>query len=141
MNWRLYLPIILLLSLWCKAGAQELPLTHFTSDSEVNALPSALVTHIYQDRQGYIWFAVFTSGLLRYDGSGMELYGKEKGLRDLGVWQIIEDGEGYLWVSSGSGLVVSEKPCTNIQVKKKSGLHHYSKEFYWPEMKQEQINI
>ncbi len=110
MNWRYYIPIIILLSGWCKAGAQELPLTHFTSDSEVNALPSALVTHMYQDRMGYIWFTVFTSGLVRYDGSKMELYDQSHGLRDLGVWQMVEDGEGYLWVSSGAGLVVSEEP-------------------------------
>ncbi len=110
MSWRYYLLIIILLSGWCKAGAQELPLTHFTSDSEVNALPSAQVNHIYQDRLGYIWFTVFTSGLVRYDGSKMELYDKSHGLRDLSVWQIVEDGEGYMWVSSAGGLVVSEKP-------------------------------
>lgn len=110
MSWRFLIPIIIFLSGLCKAGAQELPLTHFTSDSEVNALPSALVTHIYQDRLGYIWFTVFTSGLVRYDGSKMELYDQSQGLRDLSVWQIQEDGEGYLWVSSEGGLVVSEKP-------------------------------
>ncbi|MBZ9730632.1 hypothetical protein LB467_13130 [Salegentibacter sp. JZCK2] len=110
MNWRYFLSIVIFLSGWCNAGAQELPLTHFTSDSEVNALPSAMVTHIYQDRQGFIWFAVFTSGLVRYDGSEMEVYDQEQGLRDLGVWQMIEDAEGYLWVSSGGGLMVSEKP-------------------------------
>ncbi len=110
MNWKFYLIFIILLSGWCKAGAQELPLTHFTSNSEVNALPSALVTQVYQDRQGFVWFTVFTSGLVRYDGSNMQLYDKNHGLRDLGVWQIAEDGEGYLWVSSGGGLVVSERP-------------------------------
>ena len=110
MNWRYFISLIILLSGWYKAGAQELPLTHFTSDSEVNALPSALVTNIYQDRMGFMWFTVFTSGLVRYDGSTMELYDQSHGLRDLGVWQMIEDGEGHLWVSSISGLVVSEKP-------------------------------
>lgn len=119
MSWRYYLPIIILLSGWCKAGAQELPLTHFTSDSEVNALPSAQVNHIYQDRLGYVWFTVFTSGLVRYDGSTMELYDQSNGLRDLGVWQMIEDGEGYLWVSSGGGLVVSEKPLNDYEIGKK----------------------
>ncbi len=73
-------------------------------------MPSAQVTYIYQDRQGYIWFAVYTSGLVRYDGSKMEVFNKVSGLKDLGVWQMLEDGRGYLWVSSGSGLVVSEKP-------------------------------
>ena len=110
MSWRICIILIVLLSGWGKAGAQELPLTHFTSNSEVNALPSALVTQVYQDRQGFIWFTVFTSGLVRYDGSNMQLYDKNHGLRDLGVWQIVEDGEGYLWVSSSGGLVVSKLP-------------------------------
>lgn len=119
MIWRFCLFITILLAGWCKAGAQELPLTHFTSDSEVNALPSALVTNIYQDRQGYVWFAVFTSGLVRYDGSKMELYDQSNGLRDLGIWQMVEDHLGYLWVSSGGGLVVSEKPLQEYTIGKK----------------------
>lgn len=110
MNRRFFIFIIIIVSGWCSAGAQELPLTHFTSDSEVNSLPSALVTHMYQDSHGYIWFAVFTSGLVRYDGFKMEVYDQAQGLRDLGVWQMKEDDQGYLWVSSGGGLVVSEKP-------------------------------
>ncbi len=116
MRRRYYIPLIIIFLGWCKAGAQELPLTHYTSDSEVNPLPSALVTNIYQDRLGYIWFSVFTSGLVRYDGSRMEVFNKSNGLRDLGVWQMLEDEEGYLWVSSGAGLVVSEKPLHEYDV-------------------------
>ncbi len=119
MSWRVFLPIVFILCMWPKAGAQELPLTHFTSDSEVNALPSALVTHIFQDSQGYIWFSVFTSGLVRYDGSKMELYDQKNGLRDLGVWQMVEDGNGHLWSSSSAGLVVSKKPLKEYKNGKK----------------------
>ena len=119
MSWKYFLPILILLTGWFKAGAQELPLTHFTSDSEVNALPSALVKHVYQDRQGFIWFTVFTSGLVRYNGSTMEVYDQSHGLRDLGVGQIIEDGRGHLWVSSEAGLVVSEKPLNEYRFGKK----------------------
>lgn len=105
--------------MWPKAGAQELPLTHFTSDSEVNALPSALVTHIFQDSKGYIWFSVYTSGLVRYDGTKMELYDQKDGLRDPGVWQIVEDKNGHLWSSSSAGLVVSKKPLKEYRNGKK----------------------
>ena len=93
-----------------KAVAQELPLTHFTSDTEVHPLPTALVTQVYQDKLGFIWFANYSSGLVRHDGTGMDLYNQEDGLKDSHVWQLLEDGAGYLWVSSNSGLVVSEKP-------------------------------
>jgi signal transduction histidine kinase/ligand-binding sensor domain-containing protein len=118
MSRKYWLIFIILISGWGKAGAQELPLTHFTSNSEVNALPSALVTQVYQDRQGFIWFTVFTSGLVRYDGSNMQLYDKNHGLRDLGVRQVVEDGEGYLWVASGGGLVVSKMPLQNYKIGK-----------------------
>lgn len=107
---KLLFVLIMYISSMVKGSSQELPLTHFTSVSEVNPLPSALVTQIYQDRQGFIWFANFSSGLVRHDGVDMDLYDQEDGLKDPHVWQILEDDLGYLWVSSNSGLVVSEKP-------------------------------
>lgn len=92
------------------AEAQELPLTHFTSDSEIHPLPSALVSQVYQDRMGFIWFANYSSGVVRHDGIKMDLYDEKDGLKDLGVWQVQEDGAGHLWVSTDSGLFVSEHP-------------------------------
>jgi signal transduction histidine kinase/ligand-binding sensor domain-containing protein len=110
MNWRILLPIIFFCLIWFRAEAQELPLTHFTTDSEVNALPSAMVTYVYQDKQGFIWLALFSSGLVRYDGVRMVLFDQEDGIGDAGIWQMLEDSKGYLWVASQGGLVVSEKP-------------------------------
>ena len=90
--------------------AQELPFTHYTPESETNALPSAEVSAVYQDRQGYIWFVIFSSGLVRYDGHSSQLYTPADGLLDPNPWDVIEDGAGHLWVGSNEGLVVSEKP-------------------------------
>lgn len=98
-----------------KGGSQELPFTHFTSVTEVNPLPSALVTQVYQDKQGFIWFANFSSGLVRHDGVSMDLYNQEDGLRDPHVWQVLEDDLGYLWASSNSGLMVTEKPLADYK--------------------------
>lgn len=93
-----------------KAGAQSLPFTHYTTDGELTPLPSAEVHKVYQDRIGYVWFAIYSSGLVRYNGTGMEVFDTEDGLRDLSVWDLTEDPSGRLWVSSNTGLVVSEKP-------------------------------
>lgn len=101
------------------AFAQERPITNYTPDSETLALPSAMVTHIYQDTQGFIWFSVFSSGLVRYDGTRMLLFDTEDGLRDLGIWQMIEDTSGHLWVASNNGLVVSELPLDAYSHRKK----------------------
>ena len=92
------------------AHAQLLPLTHYTAESEPRALPSAEVHGVLQDRLGYLWIVVYSSGLVRYDGVRMELYGEADGLHSLAVWDAVEDARGHLWVGSNAGLVVSERP-------------------------------
>ena len=115
MNWKLFIPIIFWGFCWFDAQAQEVPLTHFTPDSEINALPSAMVTYTYQDSMGFIWLAVFSSGLVRYDGIRMDLYDQPDGLDDLGIWQMLEDDNGYLWVATQAGLMVTEQPLSSYK--------------------------
>ena len=95
------------------ADSQTLPFTHYTPEREITPLPSAEVHHIYQDSIGYIWFSVYSSGLVRYNSTTMEVYGTENGLRDLSVWEVMEDSKGRLWVASNAGLAVSEQPLTD----------------------------
>jgi|AntRauTorcE11897_2_1112592.scaffolds.fasta_scaffold00821_6 signal transduction histidine kinase/ligand-binding sensor domain-containing protein len=95
---------------------QVLPITHYTADSELNPLPSAEVHQVYQDRQGFMWFAIYSSGLVRYDGLKMNVFGLESGLPDLTVWDMVEDPTGRLWVSSNAGVVVSERPLDNYKI-------------------------
>lgn len=106
------LPLLFWLLCACPSivRGQVMPFTHYTPDSELNALPSAEVHKVFQDSDGFIWMAIFSSGLVRYDGHQMERYGVEDGLRDLAVWDITEDPAGRLWVASNAGLVVSEEP-------------------------------
>lgn len=92
------------------AEAQTLPFTQYTPEREINPLPSAEVHFVYQDTVGYVWFAVYSSGLVRYNSTTMEVYGVEEGLRDLTVWEVTEDSKGRLWVTSNAGLAASEKP-------------------------------
>ena len=96
-------------------AAQELPFVHYTPDNEVIQLPSAMATNVFQDSEGFIWIAVHTSGLVRFDGSKMDLFDQNDGVKDLGVWQVVEDKLGYLWVTSNSGLVVSREPVSNYK--------------------------
>ncbi|MCC5940714.1 MAG: hypothetical protein JJU37_04165 [Balneolaceae bacterium] len=115
MKWKFLIAITAVLLVASRVNAQERPITNYTPDSELLALPSAMVTYVYQDRQGFIWFAVYSSGLVRFDGSRLIQFDQEKGLSDLGIWQILEDSNGYLWVSSHEGLVVTEKPLTGYR--------------------------
>jgi sugar lactone lactonase YvrE len=92
------------------AAAQEPPFTHYTPESELAPLPSADVRSIYQDRLGYIWFVIYSSGLLRYDGHSFDTYGVADGLTEPTVREVIEDSFGRLWVASNAGLMVSDRP-------------------------------
>jgi signal transduction histidine kinase/ligand-binding sensor domain-containing protein len=110
MNRPIHAILLLALLVPAFAGAQELPFTQYTPLSETNPLPSAEVSVVHQDREGLIWFVIFSSGLARYDGHSIELYTPADGLVDANVWDAIEDPAGRLWVGSNKGLVVSEKP-------------------------------
>ncbi|PWN05507.1 sensor histidine kinase [Rhodohalobacter mucosus] len=101
------------------AEGQVLPFTHYTPGNELNPLPSAEVTQVYQDSQGYIWFAIYSSGVARYDGVSLETYGLDDGLADLYAWDITEDPAGRLWVSSNAGIVVTEKPIGSYETGEK----------------------
>ena len=68
------------------SGAQGLPFTHFTSESETKALPTAAVTSVYQDRQGYVWLGNYGAGLVRYDGRSFEVYDSDDGLLNVFPW-------------------------------------------------------
>ncbi len=89
---------------------QELPFTHYTQESEIMQLPSAEVQSSYQDQYGYLWFAVYSSGLIRYNGNETVLFTETDGLPTLTVYEVIEDALGRLWVSTDAGIAVSEKP-------------------------------
>jgi len=101
------------------AGGQVLPFTHYTPENQLNPLPSAEITQVYQDSQGFIWFAIYSSGVARYDGVNLDTYGLDDGLADLYTWDIMEDPSGRLWVSSNAGIVVSEKPLNNYGIGEK----------------------
>ena len=90
--------------------AQELPLRHYTTTSEVNPLPATAVTALFQDRSGFLWLGAYEKGLARYDGQRIEVFDTTDGLASTGVWGMAQDGAGRLWVLESSGLRASEHP-------------------------------
>ncbi|HEX9659953.1 MAG TPA: two-component regulator propeller domain-containing protein, partial [Rhodothermales bacterium] len=72
-----------------------------------DGLSQTTIYAIYQDRQGFMWFAT-QDGLNRYDGHSMKVYRHvpfdTTALGDNTVVSITEDREGYLWIGSGGGL-------------------------------------
>jgi signal transduction histidine kinase/CheY-like chemotaxis protein/sugar lactone lactonase YvrE len=108
---------------WNYSDGQVLPFRHYTPDNEIAPLPSAEVQKVFQDDQGFIWFAVYSSGVARYDGERLELFTVADGLRDLNVSELAQDVDGYLWVGSDAGLVVSDRPLGDYGV---GALPHFS---------------
>lgn len=88
--------------------SQELPLRHYTTEKEVNPLPSTAVTTVFQDKEGYIWIALYGNSLVRYDGVKMELFTGEDGLHTA-FWSIQQDRSGRLWIGADNGLRVTER--------------------------------
>jgi class 3 adenylate cyclase/ligand-binding sensor domain-containing protein len=102
--------ILLLFSiLSLQVDAQELPFRHFTTDNEINPLPGTSITALFQDQAGYIWFAVYGTGLVRYDGHEMEVFTPLEGMSTY-VFSIEQDSLGRLWTGSSEGIRVSEYP-------------------------------
>ena len=93
--------------------AQEFSFTHYTPDSEVNPLPSASVRDLHIDGEGYLWMVIFSSGILRYDGHGTELYTSEDGLVSDSTSGMLEDRYGRIWVGASQGLSASERPLSD----------------------------
>ncbi|MCP5053766.1 MAG: SpoIIE family protein phosphatase [bacterium] len=64
------------------------------------------VQSIREDRQGIIWLSSFGDGLVRFDPANetFKNYREKDGLPNNVVYGVLEDSEGYLWVSTNNGL-------------------------------------
>lgn len=65
-------------------------------------LPSSETYQVYQDKEGFIWFAT-DNGIVRYDGKEMVTYHIKDGLSDPVIFGFQEDGSGRVWLRSFSG--------------------------------------
>jgi len=89
------------------AYSQELT---FTSINDDNGLVNNYVEHVFEDKQGFIWFGTH-GGLMRYDGQRFELVPLPNQQRDISLnfaRQFItcqtQDNDGNLWIGSLTGI-------------------------------------
>lgn len=61
---------------------------------------------LYEDLQGYVWFAVSGpgGGVYRFDGEDFRYFSTDDGLIEGGVYSIKEDRKGTLWFGSTAGV-------------------------------------
>lgn len=86
------------------AGAQQYSFRYFGYQ---DGMTNLAVNSVYQDRVGFIW-ANTENGIYRYDGSGFEAFGQDKG------------------VSPQNGVAFGEGPDGSLLAGAVSGLYHFS---------------
>lgn len=70
----------------------------------IDGLPQNSVQAIAQTADGYLWVGT-RGGLARFDGVRFTTFGLADGLKGVGITQLLDDGEGGLWIATiGGGL-------------------------------------
>lgn len=58
----------------------------------------------HEEQDGTLWIGTAGNGLYRFQNGVFKAYTTRDGLFDNYVWSILEDGDGYLWMSSDQGI-------------------------------------
>ena len=65
---------------------------------------ASIVRAVHEDDDGVLWIGTYDSGLVRLEKGRFTHYTTRIGLFNDGVFQILEDGRGNLWMSSNRGI-------------------------------------
>ena len=95
-------------NLWfaTKAGFSELKDGKFINH-EIPLQPgkaSGEATSIYEDHDHVLWITTSAPGLIRFENGDTQLLAMKNGPLGTGLWSILEDNQGYFWMSSNKGL-------------------------------------
>ena len=75
-----------------------------------NGLLTNFAQAVYVDREGVVWAGTSPGGLNRIKNGHITTYSIDQGLFDLTVGAIVEDDQGYLWMTCNKGIYkVSKK--------------------------------
>ena len=77
-------------------------------------LPSASIRAVSFDAQGFAWITIYSSGLARYTGDELAVYGVESGISSVAVRELAIDSKGFIWVGSDKGLSVSKVSANDL---------------------------
>jgi ligand-binding sensor domain-containing protein/signal transduction histidine kinase len=78
-----------------------------------DGLPSDNISALYVDDQDMLWIGTDGAGLARLRHGKWTRYTRQDGLLSNSIGYIIEDGQGYLWMGSISGLMRAPKQALN----------------------------
>lgn len=102
--------MILVSNLHCQVEPERL-----TQYTEEDGLPSSQVYEILTDKLGFIWIGTL-NGLARFDGYEFKRYYSDpndpNSFKGLNIWNIYQDKQGKLWISSGPSFLNMYSPIT-----------------------------
>ena len=108
--------LILVLYIPKITASNKLELQQLFSDK---GLPGSIVSCIYQDNYGYMWFGIESSGIYRFDGINMLNYqhnpSDTNSLINNFVNVITEDSEKNIWIGTTGGLDVKIQSQDNFR--------------------------
>ncbi|HBS86211.1 MAG: hypothetical protein A2W91_09430 [Bacteroidetes bacterium GWF2_38_335] len=81
---------------------------HFINYTVQNGFPQSNADHVFQDSQGFMWFAT-QNGAVKFDGHNYQVINEKDGLPSSVVQHINQDSEGNFWISTKSGLTKIDK--------------------------------
>ncbi|HKP70185.1 MAG TPA: two-component regulator propeller domain-containing protein, partial [Pyrinomonadaceae bacterium] len=65
---------------------------------------SEFVRSLYEDPDGVLWIGTYDSGIIRYKNGEFRTIAARDGLFSDGVFCILEDDDGWLWMNSNQGI-------------------------------------
>lgn len=71
------------------------------------------ITALHEDAAGVLWIGTYDAGLVRLEGETITRYTQKDGLFNNGVFQILEDDGGFLWLSCHLGIYRVKKQDLN----------------------------
>lgn len=69
-----------------------------------DGLMSEHFVSVYEDARGVIFFGTHGGGLHRFEEERFFVYTRDHGLPGEGIWRILEDDLGFVWMSSDQGI-------------------------------------
>ncbi len=80
------------------------PATGATADTIPDAPISQYIRHMFQDRDGNMWFGTTSDGAVRFDGRNLAYFTPATGFSNQWVSSIAQDVRGDLWFGTGGGV-------------------------------------
>lgn len=78
----------------------------FKNYTTTDGIGSSSINHIFQDRDGYIWFATQGGGVSRFDGNSFVNFTRNDGLISNDATYINQDKKGNIWIGTATGVSI-----------------------------------